>query len=330
MNRLMRAIGALSAGLILAAGYAWYNRRATDESLVLYGNVDVREVEMAFRQRGRLLAVHVDEGDITESGRVLAELDDKPFRDAVAVAEAARLQAAAELDKLRHGNRVQEILQAEQAVRRAEAALKFAIGESKRQGAVVSSGATTKQAYDHAHAARDQAEADLASARQAWALLKEGARAEDLAAAKARLSGAEAALEQARTALADTRVAAPAHAEVLARVREPGSMVDSGAPILTLSLRDPVYVRAYIAEPQLGRAVPGTHVVLRTDSSSRSYHGQIGFVSPRAEFTPKAVETSELRTALVYRLRIVVSDADASLRQGMPVTVSLPPPQSGK
>ena len=91
----------------------------------------------------------------------------------------------------------------------------------------------------------------------------------------------------------------------------------------TLSLRDPVYIRAYLSEPQLGRVVPGASVRIRTDSSSRVYRGHVGFISPRAEFTPKSVETTDLRTDLVYRLRIVVEDDDEGLRQGMPVTVEV-------
>jgi HlyD family secretion protein len=101
-------------------------------------------------------------------------------------------------------------------------------------------------------------------------------------------------------------------------------MLAQGAPVYTLSLRDPVYVRAYVAEPDLGRVVPGREVWLTTDSSTQRYRGQIGFVSPRAEFTPRTVQTLELRTDLVYRLRIVVHDADSALRQGMPVTVEVP------
>ncbi len=100
-------------------------------------------------------------------------------------------------------------------------------------------------------------------------------------------------------------------------------MVASSTPVYTLSLRDPVYVRAYVSEPDLGRIAPGVAVRVHTDSSDKVYRGQIGFISPRAEFTPKTVETTDLRTDLVYRLRVVVADADEGLRQGMPVTVDV-------
>ncbi len=108
---------------------------------------------------------------------------------------------------------------------------------------------------------------------------------------------------------------------MLSRIREPGSIVAIGAPVFSVSLRDPVYVRAYVAERDLGKVVPGTSVEVTSDSSNKRYHGQIGYVSPRAEFTPKSVETTDLRTDLVYRLRVVVADADEGLRQGMPVTL---------
>jgi len=299
------------------------------DSILLYGNVDIREVELAFRQSGRLLSAKVEEGDTVAPGQLLAELDAQPYREAVAAAEATARQAAVEVEKLRRGYRAQEIAEAEQAVRQAEAAYKFAEGEVKRQGATVITGATTRGGYEQAVSTRDQAAARLASARETLAMKREGYRREDIAGAEARLAGAQAALAQARTALADTRLEAPARAVVLTRAREPGSMVGASVPVYTLSLRDPVYVRAYVDESQLGQVVPGTAVSLRTDSSAKVYQGRIGFVSPRAEFTPKSVETAELRTDLVYRLRIVVGDADDGLRQGMPVTITLGDPPAG-
>ena len=117
----------------------------------------------------------------------------------------------------------------------------------------------------------------------------------------------------------------PSDGTVIARVREPGSMVASQSTVYSLSLDKPVYVRAYVSEPDLGRIAPGTTVRVRSDTSDKVYRGQIGFISPRAEFTPKTVETTDLRTDLVYRLRIVIdeADSDGALRQGMPVTIEV-------
>ena len=109
----------------------------------------------------------------------------------------------------------------------------------------------------------------------------------------------------------------------MTRAVEPGSMLSAGGTVLTLSLTHPVWVRAYVDEKNLNQAQPGREVLLYTDGRpNKPYHGKIGFVSPSAEFTPKTVETPDLRTDLVYRLRIIVNDADNELRQGMPVTIT--------
>ncbi len=291
--------------------------------LRLYGNVDIREVEMAFRQPGRMDSMAFDEGDSVTAGTVMARLDARPYREKVAAVEAELQAAKAGLDKLRSGNRPQEIAQAREGMRQTQAAAHEAERNFRRQSDLLESGASSERTVDAARAVRDQAAASLAAATAALSLATAGFRSEDIAAGEARVAAAEAALAQAHTALADTELVAPSDATVIARVREPGSMVASSTPVYGLSLRDPVYVRAYVSEPDLGRIAPGVQVEVHTDSSSRVYHGQVGFISPRAEFTPKTVETTDLRTDLVYRLRVVVVDADLSLRQGMPVTVDV-------
>jgi HlyD family secretion protein len=188
---------------------------------------------------------------------------------------------------------------------------------------LLASGAASQKTVDAARTARDQAAASVKAARAAHSQATEGFRKEDIAAGQARLAAAQAARAQAATALADTVLLAPGTGTIIARVREPGSMVVSQSPVYSLSLDAPVYVRAYVGEPDLGRIAPGMRVRVRSDSSDKTYQGQIGFISPRAEFTPKTVETTDLRTDLVYRLRIVVTNADAALRQGMPVTIEV-------
>ncbi|HUX30147.1 MAG TPA: secretion protein HlyD [Thiobacillus sp.] len=297
--------------------------RGNDNVLRLYGNVDIREVELAFRQPGRMTDMAADEGDAVTAGTVIAQLDAVPYREKLAAAQAELNAAQAELDKLRNGNRPQEIARAQEHVRQAQATSREAERNFARQSTLLESGASSQRTVDAARAARDRAAADLASAEAALSLAKDGFRSEDVAAGKARVAAAAAALAQAHTALADTELVAPSDGTVIARVREPGSMVASSTAVYTLSLRDPVYVRAYVSEPGLGRIAPGASVRVLTDSSDKVYHGQIGFISPRAEFTPKTVETTDLRTDLVYRLRVVVADADEGLRQGMPVTVDV-------
>ena len=111
---------------------------------------------------------------------------------------------------------------------------------------------------------------------------------------------------------------------MLFRSREPGAIVQPGESVFTLTIDRPLRVRAYVAETDLGRIRPGMKVLVSADGLNKSYHGTIGYISPQAEFTPKSVETESLRADLVYRLRIIVSDPDGALRQGQPVTVSIP------
>lgn len=316
----------LAVVLVTAAGLGlWWLLHNTDDDSVLrlYGNVDIREVELSFRQPGRVATMIFDEGDAVTTGDVMAQLDDGPYRDGRAATEAELRVAQAELGKLRSGSRPQEIAQAQEVVNQTQAAVYETERNFRRQNVLLKSGATSQRTVDAARAARDKAAAGMASAKAALSLVNDGSRSEDIEAGEARVAAAEAALAKARTALADTELVAPSNATVMARVREPGSMVTSNSTVYSLSLGDPVYLRAYVSEPDLGRVAPGTKVRVLTDSSDKVYQGQIGFISPRAEFTPKTVETTDLRTDLVYRLRVVVTDADQGLRQGMPVTVDV-------
>lgn len=132
------------------------------------------------------------------------------------------------------------------------------------------------------------------------------------------------ALKLALQNVEDTRMICPQAGTILSRVREPGSVVQAGETVLVLSISSPVWVRTYISEPNLGKIYPGMRAKIYTDTPSNPvYEGHIGFISPVSEFTPKNVETTNLRTDLVYRLRVIVENPNEGLRQGMPVTITL-------
>ena len=133
---------------------------------------------------------------------------------------------------------------------------------------------------------------------------------------------AKAELEKASIALADTSLYSPTTGTVLARIREPGAIVSATEPVYTLSIDNPIWIRAYLNEPDLGHVHPGQKVLIYTDSRPKKpYHGYVAFISPSAEFTPKSVETTSLRTDLVYRFRVIVDKDHDGLRQGMPVSI---------
>ncbi|MGK6320668.1 secretion protein HlyD [Sphingomonas sp. DT-204] len=325
-RRLIVAVVVLAALAIVAVatkGFGLFGGEG-DKPLQLYGNVDIREVDMGFRVGGRIKTIAVDEGAKVQPGQLLATLDTATLDARIGEADAQVQQARAQLEKLRNGNRVQDIAQARARVVAAQASAANAQRDFARRQPLVAPGAISRAVWDQTVAARDSANAQLAEARQALSLLEAGSRREDIAAGEAQLRAAEATRRSAATDLGDTRLVAETAATVVTRAQEPGAIVQPGQTLLTLSIDRPMRIRAYIAEPDLGRISPGMAVEVRTDGNPKVYHGTIGYISPRSEFTPKSVETEELRTDLVYRLRIIVSDPDDALRQGQPVTVTVP------
>lgn len=270
----MKKIGiAIFLGLIASVTvYHFYTKTHTPLNVTLYGNVDIRDVNVGFRVSGRLLSLKVDEGDKVQTGQLLGQLDPDPY--------------------------LREVNSAKALVAQQEAALSYAQTVFAREKKLFGTGASSVDRYQNAQASLDQA--------------------------KAGLDRAKADLSLATLRLQDTNLYSPSDGVILTRAVEPGTMLNVNNPVLTISLTNPVWVRAYISEPQLSKAKQGTKVSVYSDSHpDKAYEGVIGFVSPLAEFTPKTVETSDLRTELVYRLRIVVQDPNQELRQGMPVTVVL-------
>ncbi|HBR1514881.1 TPA: secretion protein HlyD [Klebsiella quasipneumoniae subsp. quasipneumoniae] len=306
----------------LGGGWWWY-QSSRQQPLTLYGNVDIRTVNMSFRVGGRLASLTVDEGDSIRAGQTLGELDRAPYENALLQAQANVSTAQAQYDLMMAGYRSEEIAQAAAAVNQAQAAYDYAQNFYQRQLGLRASSAISANDLENARSSRDQAQATLKSAQDKLRQYRAGNRPQEIAQAKASLEQAQAALAQTKLDLHDTVLTAPSDGTLMTRAVEPGTMLNAGGTVLTLSLTHPVWVRAYVDEKNLGQAQPGQAVLLYTDSRpDKPYHGKIGFVSPSAEFTPKTVETPDLRTDLVYRLRIVVTDADGALRQGMPVTVS--------
>lgn len=308
----------------LAGGWFWYQSKQ-DKGLTLYGNVDIRTVNMSFRVGGRLQTLSVDEGDTIKAGQTLGQLDRAPYENALLQAKANVATARAQYELMTAGYRAEEIAQAQAAVTQAQAAYDYAQKFYQRQQGLWNSRALSANDLENARSSRDQAQASLKSARDKLSQYQAGNRPQEIAQAQASLEQAEAQLAQAELDLQDTTLLSPSNGTLLTRAVEPGSMLNAGSTVMTLSLTSPVWVRAYIDEPNLGQAQPGREVLLYTDGRpDKPYHGKIGFISPTAEFTPKNVETTDLRTDLVYRLRIIVTDADDALRQGMPVTLSFP------
>jgi HlyD family secretion protein len=186
--------------------------------------------------------------------------------------------------------------------------------------------AVSRQEVDDAKAQADVSDARVAVNRKALQLALIGPRQEDIAQAEAMLDGEGAQVALLKQELADAELRAPLDAVVRSRIAEPGDMASPQKTALTLAIIDPKWVRAYVSETELGRVQPGMRAAVEVDSfPGRRFQGWVGFISPEAEFTPKTVQTEELRSSLVYEIRVFVTDPGDVLRLGMPATVYLSP-----
>jgi len=325
LSRLLVVV--LIAGALGGAAWYFFGRVPNpDERLVLQGNIDVRQVNLAFKVDGRIESLAVDEGDPVKAGQVLATLDRRYFEDELRLARAQRDNQKAVLERLEHGSRPEEIAEAKDTLAERQAAMENARLAFQRREALMKKGSLTREEFDNALDTMREAEARYRSAQEAQRLVEIGPRREDIDAARAQLRAQEASLSQAERRLEDSTLIAPSAGTILTRARERGAIVAPGETVFTLTIASPVWVRTYVNEVDLGRIRPGMAVEVRTDSTpGKPYRGHVGFISPTAEFTPKTVETRELRTDLVYRLRIVVDNPDGWLRQGMPVTSTFEP-----
>jgi HlyD family secretion protein len=324
-KRIIRILVVVIIIVIVISGIRWWKNRengSTDGNLYLYGTIDIRDSNLAFPEQEIIDAILVEEGDKVEAGQALARL--KTDRMMALIQETkAKIAAQQEtVKRLKAGSRPQEIEQARARVASAKAEVNNAEDSYQRIKETSGTGATSDQALDDIKSRLEVARANLKVSDNALALTLEGPRKEDILAAESTLNALEAGLLLLNIRLSDMTLKAPATGIVRSRIMEPGEMAGPAKPVLTLSLIDPKWARVYVTEPDLGRISSGMPAKVYSDSfPGEPIEGWIGFISPTAEFTPKTVQTEELRTKLVYEVRVFVKDPGDKLRLGMPVTV---------
>ena len=312
--------------VLCTAGWFIYQQFAATPKriLTLQGNIDIRQVNVGFRVTGRVKEMKLEEGYVVHAGDLIATLDDVPYQDQVRLAEAQVAQAQANYAKMLNGYRPEEIEQAKAQLAQAKANYQNALRYFERQDALRQSNVISKSDYDNALASRDSLKGQVDLTQANLNLELAGNRVEDIDSAKAQLDNSKANLATAEQNLTDCLLFAPVDGVIITRAVEPGTIVCTSSVIYSICQNEPVWVRTYVDEWDLGRIYPGMKALVTNDSDpNHPYVGQIGFISPVAEFTPKNVETRELRTDLVYRLRVIIAKPDRYLRQGMPVTLRM-------
>lgn len=299
-------------------------RQAAARTLTLSGNVDVREVTLAFRESDRIKELLAEEGDTVQAGEVLGRLDTEELAINLRKTQAQIAAQRSAVEKLENGTRSEEIAQARENLRAARAAAENAAGVyARRQQVYDEVAGVSEQELENARTAAESKAAAAEAAAQKLAEAEAGARVEDIQAAEATLSSLEE--EQARLTylLSQYELKAPADGVIRSRLLEPGDMAGPSTPVYKLSLLGKKWVRAYVKETDLPRIYEGQAAEVQIDGYDGVLAGQVGYISDTAEFTPKTVQTDELRTALVYEVRVYVDDADNVLRLGMPATVKI-------
>ena len=320
----LKAVIAVSVLAIAAAtgGWMYYRYESAPKNLELYGNVDIRQVNLAFLWPERIKSILVEKGDFVKAGQPVAEQETDILKIEIEQAKAAYQTYLA----LKNGSRPEDIAKAEAAVLVAQSRLHLAQKDFERVDGIFKSTkgqGVSKQSLDTQSSQLQVAKNELFSAQKSLELAKIGPRAEDVARAYAQWQQTKAQVAQLELKLKQSTLYAPLDTTVRSRLLQPGDMASAQVPVLALAINSPKWVRAYVNEVNLGKIKPGQQAYVTIDAyPNEKIPGHVGFISSVAEFTPKTVQTPDLRTNLVYEVRILVDDKENHLRLGMPATVS--------
>ena len=315
--------------VIVAITAYWVMNKDEDSvnELTLYGNVDIRQVSLAFEGSGRIKALNVQEGDRVQEGQVLAVLDTQALDIQSKQAQAQLVVQQQAVDEQDAGTRPEEVAQAKAQVVSVQAQLDKATKDLQRYQALFNSTggkAISKQEIDGAQSNVNTAIASVKERQANLVLLEKGARKEDRTAAKAQVDVTKANLDLMQYKIAQSQLRSPVNAVVRARLQEVGDMTTAQKTVYTLALTNPKWVRVYANEADLSEIKIGsTAQVIRDSKPSQPIQGTIGYISSVAEFTPKTVQTEDIRTTLVYEVRVYVQDLNDQLKMGQPVTVKM-------
>ena len=314
---LILLAAAIAAGVYL---YPRFTRKTEPQNqLTLSGNIEAHESLVSFKVQGRIVDLPVEEGQRVKQGALLARLDDADYRQKVRIGEATVNVRESSLALMRAGTREQEVRASEQTMLGAQADLEEKKLDYDRAQRLFSKDELSTQDRDLANTALKRAEAAFQAAQQRYNEAVEGSRKEDVAIARANLGAANADLGLSRVNLDYTTLRAPSAGVITVREAELGEVVIPGTPVVTLADLDHIWLRAYIAETDLGRIRWGQEATITTDTyPGKQYRGRISFISSSAEFTPKSVQTYKERITLVYRIKIDIDNPNYELKPGMP------------
>jgi len=322
--------------LIGALALTACHRAKDDAAQRATGYVEATDVRVSAEVAGRLLDLRVGEGDRVKAGDLVARLDTADTELAIRRAQADRDQADAQLRLLQAGSRPEDIRQAsaqvasaQADVRAAQAQLDAASADVTRFENLLRANAGSVKQRDDAVTKRDVAAAQVHAAEQraqaasdALARLRAGSRPQEIAAAQARVASADAQIAALQKSLADAVVKAPVGGIVTSKLADVGELLPPRGPIVVITDLDHAWANVYVDEQRVPALKIGQAATVITDAGQR-LPGTITFISPKAEFTPRNVQTAEERSKLVYRVKVTPDNTAGILKPGMPVEAEL-------
>jgi HlyD family secretion protein len=319
---LILLIAAIAAGVFLYSRL--FKKPAPANQLTLSGNIEAHESLVSFKVQGRIVDLPVEEGQQIEQGALLARLEDADSKQKVRIDQASVRVRESDLALTLAGTREQEVRASHQSMLDAQADLEEKKLDNDRAQQLFAKDEISAQDRDLAATALKRAEATFKAAQQRYNEAVEGSRKEDIAIARANLNEASANLGLSQVNLDYTTLRAPSTGVITVRQAEIGEVVAPGSPVVTLADLDHIWLRAYIAETDLGSIHWGQQATVTTDTyPGKQYHGRISFISSSAEFTPKSVQTYTERVTLVYRIKIDIDNLNHELKPGMPADAHL-------
>ncbi|MGB6064271.1 MAG: efflux RND transporter periplasmic adaptor subunit [Desulfomonilaceae bacterium] len=311
------------------------NGADTEGKVFVSGNIEATEVDLSFRIAGQIKSLPIEEGDRVEAGQVVATLDTDTLLAQKGAAQAEIGNARAVLDQFEEGTRVEEIEQARALYKSAESKMKNAKDEYDRYCGLIREKAISASTFDAKETTLKVATEEFKNCEERLRQLKNGPREQETRAARARLKRAEFELKRIQLDIEHSVLQTPVSAVVMVKSNELGEVVLPGATVATVAAIDEVWLKGYVGEQNLGKIKLGQKAEITTDTyPNKVYSGVVTFISPRAEFTPKNVQTMEERVKQVYRVKITIKNPKQELKIGMPaegyILVNTEPVKKGR
>jgi len=317
MKKVIIITLSLISALLLSACFS-------KKEVKFYGNIDTKTTSLSFQVSGKINKIFYEEGQKVKKGALLASINPNLYKQYLAQAKASYMEQKFQAEKLKNGYRKEDIAMAKDVLKQKEVAWLKATKDLKRNHNLFLNKSISKQVYDNYKEVANTSKAEYSYAKNSYKKEQAGYEGADINSAKAKEDFLKAKLDEAKLNLSYCKLYAPNDAYVLTRLKEVGANTSTNESVFELANSGKYWVRAYANEQFLGKIKPNMQALIYTDSSKKVYKGRVSFVSSVAEFTPKNVQTEDLRTDLVYRFRINLINPDSNIRQGMPVTIKFP------